>query len=572
MRLQVSKTKNAASFYVVKSTWENKVHSSKIVEKLGTYDELVKKLNGRDPYEWAKEYVEELNLKEKEGKEPPVIAKYSPGKQLEKDKQHTFHGGYLFLQKLYYELGLHKICASIAKKRAFEFDLDSILSRLLYTRILFPGSKKSALELSKQFIEQPRFDLHQIYRALDVLDQESDFIQAQLYKNSLKLSRRNAQVLYYDCTNYFFEIEREDGLRQYGVSKEHRPNPIVQMGLFMDGDGIPLAFTIDSGNTNEQGTIKPLEKQILSDFKLSKFVVCTDAGLASSANRQYNTLGGRAFVVTQSLKQLPAPVREWALEPDGWRLNGERRVYDLTKLDEDKRQESVFYKEQWVELKGLKQRMVVTYSLAYRNYQRSVRERQINRALQAIESGAGKATKVSQNDYKRFITQLHCTREGELSGQTICSLNQEAIDKEAAFDGFYAICTNLEDDVSAIIGINQRRWKIEECFRIMKSEFKARPVYLSRDQRIKAHFMTCFLSLVLYRYLEKRLDNRFTCQEIISQLQGMDFCKIDGSGYLPCYMRTDFTDALHDAFHFRTDYEVLTHKMLKTVLKISAGN
>lgn len=567
MRLKVSRSKNSASLYVIKSTWENKVHSTKIVEKLGTYAELKEKLGDRDPYEWAKEYVDELNRKEKEGKEPPVIAKYSPSKQLEKDERHTFHGGYLFLQRLYYELGLHKICASIAKKHTFEFDLNSILSRLLYTRILFPGSKRSTFELSKRFIEQPNFDLHQIYRALDVLDQESDFIQSELYKNSLKLSRRNTQVLYYDCTNYFFEIEQENELKQYGVSKEHRPNPIVQMGLFMDGDGIPLAFTMNAGNTNEQKTLKPLEKQILADFQLSKFIVCTDAGLASHDNRKYNTMGERAFVVTQSLKQLPAPVKEWSLEPEGWHLCGERRTYDLRKLDEEKHRDSVFFKEQWVELKGLKQRMVVTYSLAYRNYQQYVRERQINRALQAIENGAGKAYKSSQNDYKRFITQTHCTKEGEVSCQTLCSVNQEAIDKEAAFDGFYAVCTNLEDDVSAVIGINKRRWRIEECFRIMKSEFKARPVYLSRDRRIKAHFMTCFLSLILYRYLEKRIDNRFTCQEIISQLQEMNFFQIKDSGYVPCYTRTDFTDALHDAFGFRTDYEVLTNKAPKSILK-----
>lgn len=567
MRLQVSKTRNAASLYVVKSTYINGVHSSKIVEKLGTEAELREKLNGRDPYEWAKEYIAELNRQEKEGKEPSVIAKYSPASRLEKDVQQSFHGGYLFLQRLYYELGFPKICDQITKKHAFEYDLNSILSRLLYTRILFPGSKRSTCELSKRFIEQPNFDLHQIYRALDVMNAESDLIQSELYKNSLKLSKRNTSVLYYDCTNYFFEIEQEDGLKQYGISKEHRPNPIVQMGLFMDGDGIPLAFSMQAGNTNEQQTLKPLEKQILKDFGLSKFVVCTDAGLACHANREYNTMGERSFIVTQSLKQLTAPLQEWALEPRGWHLSGEAGSFDLTTLDEDQYRDSVFCKEQWVTIKGLRQRMVVTYSLAYRNYQRNIREGQINRAMQAIQIGASKVSKVNPNDYKRFITQTHCTDEGEVSNKTLYVLNQEVIAKEAAFDGFYAICTNLEADVTDIIRVNKRRWEIEECFRIMKSEFKARPVYLSRDQRIKAHFMVCFLSLVLYRYLEKRLDGRFTCQEIISQLRDMNFNQCKDFGYIPTYMRTDLTDVLHDVFGFRTDYEILTLKKLKQIQK-----
>lgn len=569
MRLQVSKSKNSASLYVVKSTWENKVHSSKVVEKLGTYDELLHKLNGRDPYEWAKEYVAELNRKEKEGVEPPVSAKYFPTKQIAKDQQHTFQGGYLFLQKLYYELGLHHICNQISHKHAFTFDLNSILSRLLYTRILFPGSKRSAFELSKGFIEQPNFDLHQIYRALDVLDAESELIQSELYKNSLNLSKRNTQVLYYDCTNYFFEIEQEAGLKQYGVSKEHRPSPIVQMGLFMDGNGIPLAYTMNPGNTNEQITLKPLEKRILSDFQLSQFVVCTDAGLASQANRQYNAMGERSFIVTQSIKQLTKPLQEWALETVGWHLAGDAHSYNLTQIDEQKHRDSTFYKEQWVALNGMKQRMIVSYSISYRNYQRSVRERQVNRAVQAINNGGGKLSKVNQNDYKRFVSQTHCTKEGEVSEKTLFHLNHEAIQREEAFDGFYAVCTTLEDDIASILRANKRRWEIEECFRIMKSEFKARPVYVSLDQRIKAHFLTCFLSLVIYRYLERRMDNKFTCEDMISQLRDMRFLLLKGCGYVPAYTRTNFTDALHEAFGFRTDYEIVTNQSLQSILRRS---
>ena len=305
MKLTISKSKNAASLYVTRSIYVNGKRTSKIVEKLGTFAELEKKLDGRDPIEWAKKYIEELNKKEKEEKRE-VIVKYSPVKIIDKDKQNSFNGGYLFLQKIYYELGLHKICKEISQKYKFNFDLNSILSRLIYSRVIFPSSKLATCQLSKKFIEQPNFDLHQIYRALEILAKETDFIQSSLYDNSLKISRRNTGVLYYDCTNYFFEIEQEDGNKQYGPSKEHRPNPIVQMGLFMDGDGIPLAFSINRGNTNEQLTLKPLEEKILSDFDLSKFIVCTDAGLASEDNRKFNNKDERAFITTQSIKKLKA--------------------------------------------------------------------------------------------------------------------------------------------------------------------------------------------------------------------------------------------------------------------------
>ena len=305
MRLKVSKSKNAASLYVIKSVYNSKTqsNSSKIVEKLGTEAELRKKLDGKDPYEWAKEYIEELNKKEKE-QTRDVIVKYSQSKRIEKGMQRSFNGGYLFLQQLYHQLGLHKICNVISDKYKFTYNLDSILSRLIYGRILFPSSKLNTLQESKSLLEQPDFELQHVYRALEVIAKETDFIQSELYENSLSVSKRNDRVLYYDCTNYFFEIEQEDGLKQYGFGKDHKPNPIVGMGLFMDGDGIPLAFSIHSGNTNEQTTLKPLEGKILKDFELSKFIVCTDAGLSSTENRIFNDKNERAFITTQSVKKL----------------------------------------------------------------------------------------------------------------------------------------------------------------------------------------------------------------------------------------------------------------------------
>ncbi|MDT3701256.1 MAG: IS1634 family transposase [Thermincola sp.] len=576
MRLCISKSKNASSLYVTKSIYENGKRSTKVVEKLGTYAELEKHLNGQDPIEWAKKYIEELNKKEKEEKREVVI-KYSPSKLITKGEQRSFNGGYLFLQKIYHELGLHKICREISDKYKFDFDLNSILSRLIYGRVIFPSSKLATYELSKKFIEQPNFDLHQIYRALEILAKETDFIQSSLYENSLKVSKRNTGVLYYDCTNYFFEIEQADGDKQYGPSKDHKPNPIIQMGLFMDGDGIPLAFSINRGNMNEQLTLKPLEKKIISDFELSKFIVCTDAGLASENNRKFNSKDERAFITTQSIKKLKEHLKKWALAPDGWKLSGSEKTYNISKLDEmiDKANSEdkarirakVFYKERWIKENGLEQKLIVTYSIKYRDYQRKIRNSQIERAQKTIDTNPTKIKKCNQNDYKRFINKTSCTPDGEVAEKEIYSIDTALIQKEEAFDGFYGVCTNLDDHASEIIKVNHRRWEIEECFRIMKSEFKARPVYLSNDDRIEAHFTTCFISLIIYRLLEKKLKENFTCHEIISELREMNFKRIQGEGYEPIYTRTDFTDALHDTFGFRTDYQIVTTSMMKKIFR-----
>lgn len=566
MRLQISKSKNASSLYVTKSIYVNGVSTSKVVEKLGTYDELKEKLNGEDPIEWAKAYVAELTRKEKEEKRE-VMVRYSPAKQIAKDEQKTFNGGYLFLQQIYHQLGLSKISKVISEKYKFTYNLDSVLSRLVYSRIIFPASKLATCEQSKLFMEQPEFELQHLYRSLEVLAKESDYIQSELYKNSLKICDRNKGILYYDCTNYFFETDQEGGLRQYGVSKEHRPNPIVQMGLFMDGDGFPLAFCINKGNTNEQVTLKPLEKKIISDFGLSRFVVCTDAGLASVANRKFNDIQDRAFITTQSIKKLKASLREWALDPTGWKMSGSDVLYDLTELNEDSNLDLTFYKERWIKEKDLEQKLIVTFSTKYQKYQQSIRNRQIERAQKVIDTNPGKLKKCNSNDYKRFISKSHCTENGEVAENESYSIDTGLIAGEAAYDGFYAVCTNLDDDASAIIKVNQRRWEIEESFRIMKSEFKARPVYLQRDDRIEAHFTTCFISLMIYRILEKKLGEKYTCHDIVTGLRDMNFFEITGEGYLPTYTRTDLTDDLHDAFGFRTDYQIVNTKQMKKIFK-----
>lgn len=571
MRLKVSKSKNSASFYVIKTVYEDKKERTVTVEKLGTEAELRKRLNGDEPYEWAKNYVKELNKKEKE-QTREILLPLSQSKLLEKNEQQTFNGGYLFLQKIYHDLGINKICNKIKTKYKFTYNLDNILSRLIYSRILFPASKLGTYKLSENFLEKSDFELHHIYRSLEFIAKENDFIQSELYKNSLKLSKRNDKILYYDCTNYFFEIEQEEGIKQYGPSKEHRPNPIVEMGLFMDGDGIPLAFSISEGNKNEQLTLKPLEEKIINDFSLSKFVVCTDAGLSSIENRKFNNLENRAFITTQSIKKLKKHLRLWALEPEGWSLENSKDKFNINDIQSSeemilKFKNVTFYKERWIKENALEQKLIVTFSLKYKHYQEEIRNRQIERAVKILNSNPSSLKKHNQNDCKRFITKTGVTANGEIASKELYSLDESKIQNEAQYDGFYAVCTNLEDEAYEITKINHRRWEIEESFRIMKTEFKSRPVYLSRDDRIKAHFTTCYLALVLFRYLEKKIDYKYTSSEIISTLRNINFYKTNAEGYIPTYTRTDLTDILHEKFGFRTDYQIISEKNIKKIFK-----
>ena len=570
MRIRKTKSKNQEHYAIIYDVKVNGKRTTKIYENLGNYDNLKLRSKNSDPIEWLNKYVDSLNKKVKEDSLPAII-KLSPNKQIEKNKQIVYNGGYLFLQNIYYKLGLNKICNEITDKHQFKYDLNSILSRLIYGRIIYPSSKLKTLELSKNFLEQPSFELHDVYRSLEVIAKESDFIQSQLYKNSLKFMKRNDTVLYYDCTNYFFEIEEECGLRQYGKSKENRPNPIIQMGLFLDGDGIPMSFDMFEGNTNEQKTMKPLEEKIIKDFHSSKFVVCTDAGLASNTNRKFNNMSGRSFITVQSIKRLKLYLKQWALDlTSGWKLYGSDKTYNISKLRENEElmeryYDKTFYKERWINENGLEQRIIVTYSVKYQEYQKKIRENQIQRAQKLIEKNPQKIGKPKQNDPKRFISTISTTSNGEVAEENHYKLNYDVINEEAKYDGLYAVCTNLEDSVQEIIKINQRRWEIEESFRIMKSEFKSRPVYLSRDDRIKAHFTTCFLALTIFRYLEKILGEEFTAEKIIDTLRSYNLKDENGLGYSPLYTRNDLIDLLHEKFHFNTAYEITKNQKMKKI-------
>lgn len=568
MRVTTTKSKTDESFYINYAFINEKGKStSRIYKKLGKLSELSKKLNtDRDGVmAWAREQARIETEKYKKENESVSIA-LNPNIPIKKDQHNTFNCGYLFLQSIYYSLHLDNICRNIKNKHDYEYDLNAILADLIYARFLNPTSKLSSFKYCHSLLEQPTYHLHDIYRALTVLAEESDYIQAELYRNSNYIHKRNTRVLYYDCTNYYFEIEQERGDAKYGKNKENKPNPIVGMGLFMDADGFPLSFDLFPGNQNEQLTLKDHEHKVINDFQCSQFVYCSDSGLGSKKNRLLNTTGGRAYVITQSLKKLKKDVRETALSTSQYRKIGSNKFIDLNDLDEEDPEvfNSIYYKEVPYDSNELSETLIVTYSPKYRKYQASIRQNQIQRAQKMI-TDSGKPKKNRKNP-ARFLKKQSFTDNGELAEDEIWQIDQEVIEKEAMYDGFYAVVTNLDDDVQDIIAINKRRWQIEECFRILKSDFDARPVYLRDDDRIKAHFLICFMALLFFRILENKLEYKYTAGQIVGTMKKMNLTLLEGYGYIPSYTRTDITDDLHKLFGFRTDYQITKKQKMRNII------
>jgi len=577
MYITITGSANNKDLYINQSyRKENGKTSSRIYKKLGKYNDLLKQFDGDEEklITWAKEEAKkETELYNQ--RNGSVIVELSKDACIPMNEQRSFHAGYLFLQNICSQLGIEKICRKIKTRHKFKYDLNAIFTDLVYARILSPSSKLGSYEFCQTLLEAPRYNLQDVYRALTVIAEESDCIQEELYRNSHFVHPRNNTVLYYDCTNYYFEIEEEDGIKRYGKSKENRPNPIVTMGLFMDAEGIPLAFDIFPGSQNEQTTLKPLEAKLIRDFECSNFIFCSDAGLGSVANRRFNSFGKRSYVITHSLKKMKKEDRDTALNPMYFRDPDSGRMADLRTLDEtdEKVYNTIYYKEIPLVTGSMDETVIVTYSPKYKAYQKSIRRRQIERAEKMINNSCRKQKAKNQNDSSRFIKKTSITEDGEIAPKTVYSLDLERISEEEQYDGFYAVVTNLDGNVKEILKINKQRWEIEENFRIMKSEFEARPVYVRREDRIKAHFLTCYVSLLVYRLLETKIGTTYTCEQIIQTLRDMKLTRISkDNGYIPSYTRTELTDILHKTFGFRTDYEYISKAHLRTIIKDTKNN
>ena len=572
MKLTISKSKNSESFYISKSYIDSAGKSTTAtVRKLGTLAELLIEHGPTrdDVIAWCRSEVAAETQKYKQARQAKSVqVVFHADKEMVYSQRKLFEGGYLFPQAVYYKLQVDKICKKIKQRHQYEYDLNAILSDLVYNRILDPRSKLSAYKAAQSYLEAPSYELHDVYRALSILAKESDFIQSEVFKNSNYFGKRNDRILYYDCSNFYFEIEQEDGEKKYGKSKEHRPNPIIQMGLFIDGDGIPLAFSTFAGNQNEQTSLKPLETKILQQFGHERFIYCSDAGLGSTSNRKFNHTRERSFIVTQSIKKLDNENKKLALDKQGFKRLSDNKTASVEDM-EAAGSDELFYKEIPYISGGIDQLLIITYSPKYAAYQKAIRDAQVERANSMIKNGSLKKNRKNPNDPARFVGKDACTPDGEIA-DIHYYLDEQKIAEEEKYDGLYAVCTDLiDDEVGDILKVSEGRWQIEECFRIMKTDFSARPVFVQREDRIQAHFLICFLALLIYRLLEKQLDNEYTCEEILDKLKSMKFVDIKGQGYMPTYIRDKLTDALHETCGFKTDYEFITKADMRTIQKMS---
>lgn len=597
-RIKVSVSANSKSYTIIDDYNRNGKRTTKVIDRIGNYEKVssMAKQEGIDVDTWLKNYLisflKEHNMSTTNEK---VIIEKNANRLIPMNIINKFNVGYLFLEDIYYSLKLDKIIKDISKKYKFEFDLNEVLSNLIFSRIIYPSSKLKTYELSKNFIETPNFNLNNLYRGLTYLNNDLDYIQKELYNNSKAVVDRNTRIMYFDCTNYYFDINEETDLQKYGKGKDYKPKPLVGMGLFMDGNGLPIAMNIFPGNESETKNLIPLQEKIAKDYDLEnkKTIICTDAAMCTDEIKQFNIKDGRAFVITQSIKKLKEKYKEEVFKDDGWRILGDlKHVYKLSSFlnDEDKcreHYETIFYKIVQTETAHVVQDLIVTFQIKYRDYLRNVRNGQIERAKKKITlSEKGEKIKLSNNpnDYRRLIKEEISIITSEKKSKNkdsnslneskikekynySYSINQEVVKDEEMYDGYYGITTNLNGDVQEILNISKNRWEIEESFRILKTDFDSGTVHLSREDRIKAHFLTCFISLLIYRILENKLNYKYTNTQIIDKLKEMEVYEEKGTGYSPAYVRNTLTDDLHETFSFRTDYEIITYENFKKIFR-----
>lgn len=579
MYLHITKTKDP-HFYILRSfRKKDGGTTSERYMDLGTASHIMQSYGCTDAHAWAKAKLKEINDSLRDEKAPVMVA-YNPNSKIEAGKCRTVHCGHLVLLPLYNKLGMEKFSDEVKSRHRFKYDFADILCKLVMCRILFPDSRRATRQILDGFVDAPGFSLDDIYNFLGVLSSEITPLQKRLYEATKNELSRKTGVIYYDCTNYYFEIEKEDNLRRYGKSKEHRPNPIVQMGMFMDADGLPLAFCINPGNTSGQQTLQPLEEILANEFNLSDFVICTDAGLASIDNRLYNTTENRNYIVTQSIPMLPAIMKEWALEKTGWKRLGDREQmkYDISKLDLEKEKANLYYRERWfVEdragVKGYEERLIVTFSPKYALYQRQLRDEHIDRALRMIERKSLKSRQ-TQQDPRRLIETCHYTSGGEAAENCVMSLDKNIIDKEQSMDGLNCLATRLDDTAGDILHANGFRYEIEHLFRISKTGFDARPVYLQREDRIRAHFAICFTSLLLLKAFQMQInrglaqDQKYSTEQIISAISGMDYSVVRGTGYVPAYSATQLRTRCCETANVQLDREIILNRKMRQYIRM----
>jgi len=616
MKLWYDRKSKDPTYFVQLGVRNGKKTTTKNIARIGKHSELLK-MTG-DPLSYAKEQVEKYNQEAKKNNQVSLELKINFAEKLKAadavvSSSRQLNIGYFFLQQLYHDLEIGSFFDAVTDGSKITYDPDLVNRFLTYSRILSPDSKLGTHQHLGHYYEQPDFDYIHIMRTMDILEEHYDEYISHLFEKSSRIIKRNTSVCFYDCSNYYFEIETEDedyvdeatgeaikGLRKYGPSKEHRPNPIVEMGLFMDTDGIPLSMCITSGSDNEQTTAIPLEKKLIRMFKGKKFIYCADAGLGSLNIRNFNSMGGRAFIVTQSIKKLSATLKKAVFNDYDYKLLSSDEpvsIADMKSFDKmdkankelyndkaykiieaDKALDLGFYEEKQLKngrtrkvksKAALKQKVIITFSRKMMEYQRYIRNRQIERAKKLLANLDPEAYKKGPHDVTRFIKRISSTKTGE-EVTDLYGIDQTVIEEEEKYDGYYAVATNLDDKAKTIIEISSNRYKIEDCFRIMKSNLSAHPVFHQKRERIIAHFLICYTALLLYRLLETKLNRygtHFTIENIIETLNSMEVANIEDMCYMSTYSSSQVCTALNAVFNLGLDKKYYQPKELNKKIK-----
>ena len=609
MKLYYDKRLKDPTYYIQQGFRNGKKTTTKNIKRLGKHSELL--LITDDPLEYAKNEVKKMNEEYRSGRSEFIVTmdfnERIPSTDSPCSNSTSLNIGYLYLKDIYAKLNLSDFFKSVSSDRKITYDCNKICQFLTYARILDPASKYGTYDKLDTYYEKPQVEYQHMIRFLDILDRNSDKYLKHLFDNSENIVKRDTSVMYYDCTNYFFETEKPDeeivdevtgeiilGLRQFGISKENKTSPIVEMGLIMDSRGIPISMCIHPGNTNEQLTAVPLEKEVIKMTGNKKFIYCADAGLGSYNIRKFNDMGGRAYIVTQSVKKLGQEIKDIVFNDSTYRLlsNGdaitlkEMRTFNKkdannlslyndfaykvipanTAMDTGLYEEKVYKngRTKKVKAKGtLHQYIIVTFSRKMMEYQRTIRERQLERAKKLLRLKDPEKIKKGPNDIRRFLKNTSSDTANYV-------LDMDKIHEEEKYDGFYAVATNLDDSAKDILAVAQNRYKIEDCFRIMKTNFDARPVFLRKPERIRAHFLICYTALLIYRLMECKLDDNLThvtTSNLIKTLRNMNVVNMDNMYYKSIYSGSQALDALERCFELQLNRKYYRPSDLNKIVK-----
>lgn len=609
MKLYYDKRLKDPTYYIQQGFRNGKKTTTKNIKRLGKHSELL--LITDNPLEYAKNEVKKMNEEYRSGRSEFIVTmdfnERIPSTDSPCSNSTSLNIGYLYLKDIYAKLNLSDFFKSVSSDRKITYDCNKICQFLTYARILDPASKYGTYDKLDTYYEKPQVEYQHMIRFLDILDRNSDQYLKHLFDNSENIVKRDTSVMYYDCTNYFFETEKPDeeivdevtgeiilGLRQFGISKENKTSPIVEMGLIMDIRGIPISMCIHPGNTNEQLTAVPLEKEVIKMTGNKKFIYCADAGLGSYNIRKFNDMGGRAYIVTQSVKKLGQEIKDIVFNDSNYRLLSnddaitlkEMRTFNKkdannlslyndfaykvipanTAMDTGLYEEKVYKngRTKKVKVKGtLHQYIIVTFSRKMMEYQRTIRERQLERAKKLLRLKDPEKIKKGPNDIRRFLKNTSSDTANYV-------LDMDKIHEEEKYDGFYAVATNLDDSAKDILAVAQNRYKIEDCFRIMKTNFDARPVFLRKPERIRAHFLICYTALLIYRLMECKLDDNLThvtTSNLIKTLRNMNVVNMDDMYYKSIYSGSQALDALERCFELQLNRKYYRPSDLNKIVK-----